>query len=244
MAWWPWLRVSRGKPGVRQQPTVSLIGQYARDVTAHLLAAVYGQRRSHPSMTTEGENPRDRADQSRDGRSSWHEDTYAMRLGRLKRRNRQLIAVGAGLTAFVVAVAASAAADSIYDEVPGWLRASIFTLVVAAAGGLGRLDSLPGGDRGHRGHDRWPPGPGNGTHWRRPPSHGRRLLDRRADLHRSRSADVPSRRLVGRLLTPAKGAAERVWLPPPGTYLWTGRTDVRRLRLWNGRRAVNIRFCR
>jgi hypothetical protein len=87
-------------------------------------------------MTTEGENPRDRADQSRDGRSSWHEDTYAMRLGRLKRRNRQLIAVGAGLTAFVVAVAASAAADSIYDEVPGWLRASIFTLVVAAAGGL------------------------------------------------------------------------------------------------------------
>ena len=33
-------------------------------------------------------------------------------------------------------LAAGAAAASIYDEVPGWLRASIFTLVVAAAGAL------------------------------------------------------------------------------------------------------------
>ena len=87
-------------------------------------------------MTTEGNDSDDGAEHARDGRWSWKEDTYATRLARLERLKRQVIAVGAGLTAFVVALAAGAAADSIYDEVPGWLRASIFTLVVSAAGGL------------------------------------------------------------------------------------------------------------
>jgi hypothetical protein len=36
----------------------------------------------------------------------------------------------------VVAVAAGDAANGIYSEVPGWLRAMIFTLVVAAGAGL------------------------------------------------------------------------------------------------------------
>ena len=81
-------------------------------------------------MTTQRDDPRDRADQS------WREDTFATRLARLKRRNRQVLAVGAGLTAFVVAVAAGGAAAGIYGEVPGWLRASIFTLVVVAAAAL------------------------------------------------------------------------------------------------------------
>ena len=81
-------------------------------------------------MTTEGDDPRDRADQS------WREDTYATRLARLKRRSRQVVAVGVALTAFVVAVAVGDAANGIYSEVPGWLRAMIFTLVVAAGAGL------------------------------------------------------------------------------------------------------------
>ena len=87
-------------------------------------------------MSTEGHDPGHDAEHRRDGRWSWNEDTYATRLARLERLNRQVIAVGAGLTAFVVALAAGAAANSIYQEVPDWLRASIFTLVVSAAGGL------------------------------------------------------------------------------------------------------------
>ena len=67
---------------------------------------------------------------------SAHEDTYATRLARLKRSRRQVAAVGAGLTAFVVGVAAGAVANGIYHEVPGWVRAVIITLVLAAGAGL------------------------------------------------------------------------------------------------------------
>ena len=87
-------------------------------------------------MTTEGGDLRDGGDQSLDRVSSWREDTYATRLARLERRSRQVIAVGAALTAFVVAVAAGDAANGIYGDVPGWVRAMIFTLVVAAGAGL------------------------------------------------------------------------------------------------------------
>jgi len=75
-------------------------------------------------------------DQSLDDLSSWRTDTYATRLTRLERRNRQVVAVGAGLTAFVVAVAAGPVANGIYDEGPGWLRAMILTLLVAAGANL------------------------------------------------------------------------------------------------------------
>ena len=68
---------------------------------------------------------------------SAHEDTYATRLARLERSRRQVAAVGAGLTAFVVGVAAGPVANGIYDEVPSWVRAAIFTLVFAAGAGLG-----------------------------------------------------------------------------------------------------------
>jgi hypothetical protein len=67
---------------------------------------------------------------------SWRQDTHATRLARLERRSRQVVADGAALTAFVVAVAAGDAANGIYSEVPGWLRAMIFTLVVAAGASL------------------------------------------------------------------------------------------------------------
>jgi hypothetical protein len=86
-------------------------------------------------MTTEGGDLRDCGDGSR-RLPSWREDTYATRLARLQRRSRQVVAVGVALTAFVVAVAAGDAANGIYSEVPGWLRAMIFTLVVAAGAGL------------------------------------------------------------------------------------------------------------
>jgi MFS family permease len=78
-------------------------------------------------------NDRDRA---LDRLTSWREDTYAMRLSRLKQRSRDVLATGAALTAFVVAVAAGAAAAGIYNDVPGWLRALIFTFVIIAGSGL------------------------------------------------------------------------------------------------------------
>ena len=87
-------------------------------------------------MITEGGDLRDGGDQSLAHPPSWPEDTYATRLARLKRRSRQVVAVGAALTAFVVAVVAGAAANGIYEEVPGWIRAMILTLVVAAGTGL------------------------------------------------------------------------------------------------------------
>ena len=55
----------------------------------------------------------------------WRQDTHATRLARLQRRSRQVVAVGAALTAFVVAVAAGAAAAGICAATPGWVRATI-----------------------------------------------------------------------------------------------------------------------
>ncbi|GAA1812479.1 hypothetical protein GCM10009749_22140 [Agromyces neolithicus] len=78
----------------------------------------------------------DNGDRALDGLTSWSEDTYATRLSRLKRRRRDVLAVGAALTAFVVAVSAGGAAASIYNDVPGWLRAMIFTLIIVAGSGL------------------------------------------------------------------------------------------------------------
>lgn len=66
----------------------------------------------------------------------WREDTYATRLARLDRRNRQVVAVGVALTAFVVALAAGDSANGMYEQVPPWLRATIFTLVVSGGAGL------------------------------------------------------------------------------------------------------------
>ena len=88
-------------------------------------------------MTTEGGDLRDRDDETRVRLPSWREDTYATRLARLRRRRNEVVAVGAGLTGFVVAVAAGAVAAGIYSDVPSWVRATIFTLVVAAGAGLG-----------------------------------------------------------------------------------------------------------
>lgn len=75
-------------------------------------------------------------DHDLDGLDSMQADTYATRLSRLKQRRRDILAVGAALTAFVVAVAAGAAAAGIYNDVPAWLRATIFTLIVIAGSGL------------------------------------------------------------------------------------------------------------
>ena len=86
-------------------------------------------------MTTEGGDLRD-GDQPPAHLPSWREDTYATRLARLERHTRWVFGVGAALTAFVIAVAAGAAAEGIYTDVPGWLRAMIFTLVIAAGAGL------------------------------------------------------------------------------------------------------------
>ena len=86
---------------------------------------------------TKGEGAlNDHGDQPLDGQPSWREDTYTTRLARLERRSRQVVAVAAALTAFVVAVAAGDAANGVYAEVAGWIRAMIFTLVVAAGAGL------------------------------------------------------------------------------------------------------------
>ena len=87
-------------------------------------------------MTTEGGEPHDRGDEALASRPPWREDTYATRLARLKRRSRGVVAVGAALTAFVIALAAGDAASAVYSEVSGWLRAMVFTLVVAAGAGL------------------------------------------------------------------------------------------------------------
>lgn len=87
-------------------------------------------------MTIEEDDMRDDGDHALDGLTSWREDTYATRLSRLKQRRRDVLAVGAALTAFVVAVAAGAAAAGIYNDVPGWLRAMILTFVIIAGSGL------------------------------------------------------------------------------------------------------------
>jgi hypothetical protein len=87
-------------------------------------------------MTPKRGDNGDRGDRFLDRLPSWREDTYATRLARLHRRNRQVVAVGVALTAFVVALAAGDSANGIYGQVPGWLRATIFTLVVAAGAGL------------------------------------------------------------------------------------------------------------
>jgi hypothetical protein len=84
-------------------------------------------------MTTE---QGDHGDQLLDRLPDWRQDTYATRLARLQRRSRQVVAVGVALTAFVVALAAGDSANGIYGQVPGWLRATIFTLVAAAGAGL------------------------------------------------------------------------------------------------------------
>ena len=87
-------------------------------------------------MNIEEEDMRVDGDHALDRLTSWREDTYATRLSRLKQRRRDVLAVGAALTAFVVAVAAGAAAAGIYNDVPGWLRALVFTFVILAGSGL------------------------------------------------------------------------------------------------------------
>ncbi len=87
-------------------------------------------------MTIGEHDMHDDGDHGIDDLTSWREDTYATRLSRLKRRRRDVLAVGAALTAFVVAVAAGGAAAGIYNEVPGWLRAMIFTFIIIAGSGL------------------------------------------------------------------------------------------------------------
>ena len=87
-------------------------------------------------MSIESGGTRDDGDHAIDGLTSWREDTYATRLSRLNQRRRDVLAVGAALTAFVVAVAAGAAAAGIYSDVPGWLRAMIFTFIIVAGSGL------------------------------------------------------------------------------------------------------------
>jgi hypothetical protein len=87
-------------------------------------------------MTTEQGDHGDRGDQPLDRLPDLCEDTYDTRLARLQRRSRQVVAVGVALTAFVIALAAGDSANGIYGQVPGWLRATIFTLVAAAGAGL------------------------------------------------------------------------------------------------------------
>ena len=87
-------------------------------------------------MTIEESDMHGEGDDGVEGLLSWREDTYATRLSRLNQRRRDVLAVGAALTAFVVAVAAGGAAAGIYNEVPGWLRAMIFTFVITAGSGL------------------------------------------------------------------------------------------------------------
>lgn len=88
-------------------------------------------------MTTDQAEDGDCNGQTQERPPDWREDTYETRLARLERRNRQVVTVGAALTAFVITLAAGDSANGIYGQVPGWLRATIFTLVVAAGAGLG-----------------------------------------------------------------------------------------------------------
>ena len=69
--------------------------------------------------------------------SDWRQDTFEQRLERLKRRVRQIIAVGVALTAFVLALAASDAATLVYERVPFWVCSVVFTIIVVAGASLG-----------------------------------------------------------------------------------------------------------
>ena len=69
--------------------------------------------------------------------SGWEDDTFAHRRARLTRRTRQIATVGVALAGFVVGLAAGDAASTMYVQVPAWLRAVVFTLIVVAGGCLG-----------------------------------------------------------------------------------------------------------
>lgn len=67
----------------------------------------------------------------------WTQDTFEQRRDRIRRRVRQVVAVGVALTAFVVALAASDPAALIYQRTPFWFSSFIFTLIVFAGVALG-----------------------------------------------------------------------------------------------------------
>lgn len=60
----------------------------------------------------------------------WRDDSVSLRLARIKRRVRLVIAASAALTAFVLTLAAGDAANGVYAEAPDWMRAVVFTLAV------------------------------------------------------------------------------------------------------------------
>jgi hypothetical protein len=73
-----------------------------------------------------------------EGENGWVKDNYQQRYDRLSRKVRQVVAVGVGLTAFVVTFVVSDVATRIYEQSPGWLGATVLTLALVAGGCLGQ----------------------------------------------------------------------------------------------------------
>ncbi|HXW46153.1 MAG TPA: hypothetical protein VEL03_15305 [Streptosporangiaceae bacterium] len=88
-------------------------------------------------MTANGQKPANERIEL-DLPSDWEQDTFEQRRDRLQRRVRQVVAVGVTLTAFVLALAASAAAGLVYQRVPFWVASMVFTIIVLAGASLGQ----------------------------------------------------------------------------------------------------------